>query len=594
MTGPLTRLTAIFLPQWRRLLLASLLACATVAFGIGLMGTAGWLIASAARHPGIAALHVAIVGVRFFGIGRGLLRYLERLVSHDVTLRILARLRTELFESVVRIAPSRLAERRTGDLLTRLVEDVDTLDRLPVRALIPSLAAVAVAAVVALLLRPFGSAVVLTVLVGLACAGVAAPLVTSRLGAAAGRQAVGLRADLQAALVDGVQGIADIIAFGRRGDHTRRVSSVSRSLGSVQRRTASLAALGSVLAGLAADLTVMAVLVLALPGGDGGGMDGAHLTAMVLMTVAAFEAVSSLPGGYQELGATRAAARRIFELADTQPSVSIPTHRAVLPDEPVVEALGLTFTYPGSRRPAVTDVSFRLAPGHPVVIVGPSGSGKSTVVALLLRQLELERGTLLFGGVDVRSCHPDDVRSRVAVAAQRTHLFTGTLRDNLLLARPNATEAELVEAATLARLDHVVSRWPNGYDTWIGEQGLQLSGGERRRVVLARAFLQAAPILVLDEPTADLDAMTERSILEDVWRFSTVRSTLVVTHRVSSIDNDAEVLVMRDGRTVERGRAGDLARAGGYFSRMLRLERERTALSLEIDGVPATDDSEDD
>jgi ATP-binding cassette, subfamily C, bacterial CydC len=593
MMGPLTRLTAIFLPQWRRLLLASLLACATVAFGIGLMGTAGWLIASAARHPGIAALQVAVVGVRFFGIGRGLLRYLERLVSHDVTLRILARLRTGLFESVVRIAPSRLAERRTGDLLARLVEDVDTLDRLPVRALVPSLAAVAVAAVVALILRPFGSAVVLTVLAGLACAGVAAPIVASRVGAAAARQVVGLRANLQAALVDGVQGVADIIAFGRGGDHAGRVTSESRSLGTVQRQVAAAAALGSVLAGLATDLTVVAVLGLTLRGSGVGGVNSAQLTTMVLMTVAAFEAASLLPGAYQELGATRAAARRIFELADTEPSVSIPTRGAVVPDEPAVEALGLTFTFPGSRRPAVTDVSFSLAAGCPVVIVGPSGSGKSTLVALLLRQLELERGTLLFGGVDVRSCHPDDVRSRIAVAAQRTHLFTGTLRDNLLLARRDATEAELVEAATVARLHDVVSRWPNGYDTWIGEQGLHLSGGERRRVVLARAFLQAAPILVLDEPTADLDAMTGRSILEDVWRSSTVRATLVVTHRVSSIDNDAEVLVMRDGRTVERGQAGNLARAGGNFSRMLRLERERTALSLEGDGIPAADHRED-
>jgi ATP-binding cassette, subfamily C, bacterial CydC len=593
-TGPVTRLIALLLPQWRRLLLASLLACATVAFGIGLMGTSGWLIASAARRPGIAVLQVAIVGVRFFGIGRGLLRYLERLASHDVTLRILSRLRTGLFESVVRMAPSRLAERRTGDLLARLVEDVDTLDRLPVRAVIPSLAAVVVAALVALLLRPFGSGVVLTVLLGLVCAGVAAPIVASRVGAAAGRRSVGLRADLHAALVDGVQGVADIIAFGRGGDHASRVSSMSRSLGSAQRQSASASALGGALAGLVADLTVVAVLVLAVPGGDVAGVSGAHLTAMVLMTIAAFEAVSSLPAAYQELGTTRAAARRIFEVADAQPSVAIPVHRAVVPDQPDVEAIGLTFAYPGSPRPAVADVGFRLAPGRPVVIVGPSGSGKSTVVALLVRQLEFEAGILRFGGVDARSCHPDDVRSHIAVAMQRTHLFTGTLRENLLLARPGASEQELIDATTRARLRQLVSRWPDGYDTWLGEQGLQLSGGERRRVALARAFLTAAPILVLDEPTADLDALTEGSILQDVWSLSTRRATLVVTHRVSGIHDDAEVLVMRDGNTVERGRAGDLALAGGYFSRMLSLERERSALSFETDGVHATAASEDD
>jgi ABC-type multidrug transport system fused ATPase/permease subunit len=238
----------------------------------------------------------------------------------------------------------------------------------------------------------------------------------------------------------------------------------------------------------------------------------------------------------------------------------------------VVEAAGLAFTYPGARRPALSGVSFRLAAGHPVVIVGPSGSGKSTIVALLLRQLEIGGGDLRIGGVDVRACDPDEVRSRIAVAAQRTHLFTGTLRDNLLLARPSACEADLVRAATRARLHHVVSTWPGGYDTWIGEQGLQLSGGERQRLALARAFLREAPVLLLDEPTADLDALTEREVLEEIWRASAGQATLVATHRVARIADEAEVLVLRDGAVVERGRAADLRRAAGYFRQMLDLQ----------------------
>jgi ABC-type multidrug transport system fused ATPase/permease subunit len=244
----------------------------------------------------------------------------------------------------------------------------------------------------------------------------------------------------------------------------------------------------------------------------------------------------------------------------------------------VVEATGLVFTYPGARRPALSGVSFRLAAGRPVVIVGPSGSGKSTVVALLLRQMEPGGGDLRIGGIDVRACDPDEVRSRMAAAAQRTHLFTGTLRDNLLLARPSASEGDLVRAATRARLHHVVSTWPGGYDTWIGEQGLQLSGGERQRLALARAFLRDAPILVLDEPTANLDALTEREVLEEIWRASAGQATLVATHRVTRITGEAEVLVLRDGAVVERGRAADLRRARGEFRRMLDCERSTDAV----------------
>ncbi len=437
-----------------------------------------------------------------------------------------------------------------------------------------------VAVLAAGLLVPFGTSLAVTAVAGLVIAGLAVPLATLAIGSRATRESVILRAGVQSALVDGVQGVADLVALGRGPDHVARVTSLTRSLGSAQVRAASASALGSGLAGLAADLTVVALLALAAPRVAPGGMNLVQVTAVTLVTLAAFEAVAALPSGIQELAATRAAARRVFELADAPPAVVPPHAPATIPDPPVVEASGLTFTWPGAGRPAVIDVSFRLEAGHPVVIVGPSGSGKSTVTALLLRQVEPGGGGLRIGGVDVGACDPDDVRSRFAVAAQRTHLFTGTLRENLLLARPSATEAELVRAATRARLHHVVGAWPGGYDTWIGEQGLQLSGGERRRLALARAFLSDAPILVLDEPTADLDPLTEREVLEEVWRASAGQATLVVTHRVTRIADQAEVLVLSDGRVVERGRPADLRRGSGYFRRMLDLQRASEAIDL--------------
>ena len=578
MTRPVARLALLLARQWRLFLLASLLAAATTAFGIGLMGTSGWLLATAAGLPGIAALQVAIVLVRFFGIGRGLLRYLERLVSHDVTLRFLSRLRVHVFAAIVPAAFSLPATRCSGDVLTRLVEDVDTLDRLPVRVLIPALGALLVAALAAGLLLPFGTGVTCAALAGLAAAGLVMPLLASAVGSRAAGESVIFRADVQSALVDGVQGVADLMALGRGPDHVERIASLTRSLGSAQMRSASASALGSSLTGLVADLTVVAVLAIAVPRVALGGLTIVQLTVITVVTLAAFEAVLALPSGLQEMGAASAAARRIFELTDTPPAVVGPTAPTPVPDPTVVDATGLTFTYPGASRAAITGVSFRLAPGRPVVIVGPSGSGKSTVVALLLRQMDPGGGDLRLGGVDVRACDPDEVRSRIAVVPQRTHLFTGTLRDNLRLARPSASDTDLVRAAKRARLHHVVSTWPDGYDTWIGEQGLQLSGGERQRLALARAFLREAPVLVLDEPTANLDALTERELLAEVWRASGTQATLIATHRVTRIADEAEVLVLRDGKIVERGRAADLRRTVGYFRQMLDLQRASEAV----------------
>lgn len=571
MRRPLTRLIALLQPYWRQVALASLLAFATIAFGVGLLGASGWLLATAAQQPGIAALQVAIVGVRFFGLGRGLLRYMERLVAHDATLRLLSGLRARVFAAIVPAAPALATDRRSGDVLTRLLEDVATLDRLPVRVLIPALAALLVAGLVTVLLWPFGPAVVLTVLGGLLCGGLVATIVTARIGRVGG-EAVERRAALQAAVVDGVQGVADLVGFGRAADHVQHVASLSRSLGSAQAGSASASALGSGLAGLAADLSLVFLLAVAAGRLVPGGLNLVQLATITLVTLAAFEAVTTLPAAYQEVGAARAAAKRIFEIADTPAAVPTPIHPAGVPALPFVEAVDLWFTYPGSARPAIASVSFRLSPADPVVVVGASGSGKSTIVSVLLRQVGHDRGALSVGGVDVQACDPDAVRARIAVAAQRTHLFTGTLRENLLLARAGASEADMVEAASRAGLHDLVLQWREGYDTWVGEQGLRLSGGERQRVALARAFLKAAPILVLDEPTANLDAVTERSVLEEVWRLAKERATLVVTHRVTAIPGEAEVVVLREGVVVERGPAASLRGTGGYFARMFDLE----------------------
>jgi ATP-binding cassette subfamily C protein CydC len=571
-------------PERARAALAVSLQAATVAAGVALMGTSAWLISKAALHPSIAALSVAVVGVRAFGISRATLRYLERLVSHDVTLRLLARLRVAVYRSLVPLAPARLVDRRSGDLLGRAIEDVAALEGLYVRVLGPSLVAAAVALLLGLALLPFGAALAAAAVTGFVASGVAFPWIARRRGLAPGTRLAGLRGELAARLVDGVQGQAELLAFGREGDHAAAVATVSAAAVDEQERLVRASALGGSLAGLGADLTTVAVLILAVNAVRVGALEGVQLAVVTLVTLAAFEAVAALPAAWQAGGALRESARRLFELADETPAVPEPPRSAppVVSRPRVLELRELSFAYPGSSRPVLDGLSLRLEPGRRVAAVGPSGSGKSTLVHLLLRFWDVPPGTFFLDGVDARVWPSDRVRAALAFSAQRDHLFTGTLRENLSLAAPRAGESELRAVLEAVRLHDLVARLPQGLDAWIGVQGHELSGGERQRVAVARALLRDAPFLVLDEPTAHLDALTERDVLGAIVGAGEGRATLLVTHRLVSLDAFDEVLVLDRGRVAERGWPGDLVAAGGTFARLLALQRAR----LDDDAFP--------
>jgi thiol reductant ABC exporter CydC subunit len=578
--GPWRRLLGLAWPERRRASVAVSLQVLTIASGVGLMGTSAWLLSKAALHPSIAALQVAIVGVRGFGISRAAFRYLERLSSHDVTLRLLARLRMTLFRALVPLAPARLLAHRGGDLLGRVIEDVSTLESLYVRVLGPSLAAVVVVALVALLLGSFSGGLALAAVLGLATGGVLAPRLSSRLGETPGRRLVALRGELSARLVDGARGTADLLAFGREGDHASAMAALGHEAAAQQARLARAAALGSSLAVLAADLTTVAVLVLGIRAIQAGCLDGVQLATLALLTLASFEAVAPLPVAWHGLGAMREASRRLFDLADSPPAVAERGHASPAPvaGAPLVDVRDLRFTYPGEPRPALDGVSLRLEPGRRIAIVGPSGSGKSTLVHLLLRFWEAPPGAILLEGHDLREWPSDDARARVAFGAQRAHIFTGTLRENLRLARPEAPDAELRAVLRSVRLDALVERLPEGLDAWVGEEGQRLSGGERQRLALARALLRPAPLLLLDEPTAHLDALTERDVIAEIVRAGEGRATLLVTHRLVSLDAFDEVVVLDRGRVVEQGRAAQLLARGGTLARLAALQRSVEAL----------------
>jgi thiol reductant ABC exporter CydC subunit len=583
MTGPWRRLCALLRPESRGFAAGAALQFATIASGIGLMATSAWLISTASLHPSIAALGVAIVGVRFFGLSRGVFRYLERLASHHATLSLLARLRVTVFEALSPLAPARLRAHRSGDLVSRLVDDVDSLDNFYVRVLGPSLAATLTAILVCALLIPRGAALALAVVIGLAVAGVVAPAIALLAGAQSGARTVTLRADLAARTADAVQGLSDLVAFNQSAAYRAELERRSLDLAAAQISHVRISAGASACVVLAGDMTAIAVLVLAVPLVRSGALAGVQLAVVVLTTLAAFEVAGPLAAAWQNLGATRAAARRLHALLDGEPAVPVPVVPLPPPQGRILDVRGLTFRYQDSESDTLNNVSFSLAPGRCVAIVGSSGAGKSTIASLLLRFQEAPAGSIMLDGQDVRGYAADEVRACLAYADQRASIVTGTIRENLLIAHPGASGDAIMEALDAVGLSGLVRQLPDGLDTWVGEQGHRLSGGERQRLALARAILKPSPFVILDEPTAHLDPMAERHVLAALRRMAHTRGVLLITHRVVGIDFASEIVVLQDGHVVQQGAFAELRKEDGWFRRMLDLQRSAVVVEERVD-----------
>jgi ATP-binding cassette subfamily C protein CydCD len=571
--GVLARVRAMAGPRRGRFALALLLGSLALGSAVGLMATSGWLISRASQQPPVMYLMLAVTATRAFGIGRAVFRYAERLVSHDAVLRMLADTRVAVYRRLERLAPAGLRTARRGDLLSRLVADVDALQDYWLRWLLPAGAALLVSAAsvgfTAWLLPEAGAALA----AGLLAAGVGVPLLTGAVARRAEHRLSPARGALATRVTDLLTGTAELTVAGALPTRTAEARRADTALTRIASRAATATALGDGLTALATGLTVAATALAGAQAVAGGRLSGVAMAVVVLTPLAAFEAVLGLPLAVQYRQRVRRSAERVYEVLDAPDPVREPEVPQPVPPSPFpLRVQGLRARHAGQDRDALAGLDLTLEQGGRVAVVGPSGSGKTTLAQVLLRFLDAEAGTYTLGGTDAYGMDGDDVRRLVGLCAQDAHLFDSTVRENLLLARKNATESELRDALAGARLLEWADGLPEGLDTLIGEHGARLSGGQRQRLALARALLADFPVLVLDEPAEHLDLPTADALTADLLAATEGRTTLLITHRLAGLAAVDEVIVLAAGRVAQRGAYAELSVVEGPLREMLERE----------------------
>ena len=577
--GPLLRVLRLGRRHRRPLVLAVLAGAGASACAIALLATSGFLLSRAALHPPVLELMVAIVAVRALGLGRGVLRYLERLATHDAALRFLGDLRVRFFASLEPLAPGGLETHRSGDLLARAVGDVETLQHLVVRGVVPLLVAVAVALATVGVAWAFLPLAGLTLAAGLAVAGIGLPLAALAVTARAGRRQAATRGRLTTGVVDLLQGAPELLAAGRFDDQLAAVRASDGELTRLVRRDGAVAAMVTGAGVLVTGLTMWLTLIVAVPAVRGGSLAGVLVATLAFLALATFEPVSAVAEAARRTSTVRAAAARLFAVTDAAPPVRDPDSPLPLPSGPGVVALEAASLAHDRGGPFALDgLDLVLRPGRRVAIVGPSGAGKTTVANVLVRFLDLDRGRMTVDGIDVGTLDQDDVRRLVGVAAQDAHLFDTTIAENVRLARPGASDGEVAAALARAHAGDWIAALPDGLATRVGERGNRVSGGQRQRIALARVLLADTPVVVLDEPMANLDVATADALLDDLLTVTAGRALLLITHRLAGLEQFDEIVVLDRGRAVERGTHPDLLAANGLYRRLWDLEQDVAAV----------------
>jgi len=564
----------LFRAELKPMILGILCGLIAITSAVGLLALSGWFI-SAAAYAGLTVATAQLfnffhpgIGVRMFAIGRTLARYAERIVSHDATFRLLQRLRSWFYIHLEPLAPSRLMMFRSGDVLNRIVADIDALDNLYLRVLSPSTVALVTSLLVVAFLAIFDPALARSTALYLAIAGLGVTAAALKLGQPCGREIAHRTSELRVRVIDTLQGLAELLIFDTDGHHLEAVKQSSRALLQSQLRMSHIRGLSLALITLISGLAVMTALYLAVDLVKLDMLDGANLALIALTILAAFEAILPLPAAYQYLGRTREAGRRLLEIVDMQPQITYPDTSVRLSTQPGVTFENISFRYSAKAPRALKDVTLQIPAGHRVAVIGETGSGKSTLVHLLVRFWNPDSGHIRLAGEDIRSFSEAELRRSISVISQQPHMFNATLRETLQIARPAAGDDDLLAALESAGLEEFVQSLPDGLDTWVGEAAKLLSGGQARRVALARAMLHDAPLWVLDEPTEGLDTITERKLMRALAHKTRDRTLLLITHRLVDLHWMDQVVMLDRGRVAAQGTHADLLESNRRYAEL--------------------------
>ncbi|HPA32651.1 MAG TPA: thiol reductant ABC exporter subunit CydC [Anaerolineaceae bacterium] len=560
------------------ILISTMTGFSTVAAGVGLLGTSAYLIASAAFHPSIAELSVAVVGVRFLGISRGVFRYLDRLVSHHVNFRLLSILRIWFYDCLKLLAPARLIHYQRGDLLSRAIGDIDALDQFYVRAVSPVISAIFATVGFSLLVGSWNVRLGWILAAGLSVTSFVLPALVYIFSQDPAKQLVDQRAILSQTMLDTLRGAAEMMVFQQQEEELTQINRVSLQTNRAQVGLAHSQGLSNGMNAVLTQGTVALMLLVGIPLVRTGELDGIMLAVIVLITMASFEISIPIAQAAQFWESSLQAARRLFEMADQQPAIIEPVIPVSVPEKPNILIRNLSFQYHGNLPLAADHLNINLSYSRKIALVGENGSGKTTILNLLMRFWDCQPGEILIDGIPVQEFSPKELRQRIGYVSPGGAIFQTTLRQNLLLANPGALDADLLRVLDSVQLGEWVQTLPDGLDTWLGASGLTISGGQLQRIQLARGLLMDAPIYLLDEPTTHLDVETENRLISLFRSIFQNRSLVWVTHRLVGLDWLDEILVLENGRVVERGNQHTLLESRGRFYQLWEIQN-RLSLS---------------
>jgi ATP-binding cassette subfamily C protein CydC len=560
------RLLRFFKPHLVEVFLSILMGVATITAGIGLLGTSAYLIAAAALHPSIAELQVAIVGVRFFGISRAAFRYAERLVSHSLNLRLVSSLRVWFYRQLLQVKQDELSIYRSGDLLDRILRDLETMENLYVRVFSPFVVFLVVTTGVSLFVGKFDAKLGWLLAGGLLITGFLLPMLSVFLNRRTARETVRHSSDLSATLVETLAGLEDLQAFGTSQAQMERATRINKLVNQAQLQTSMLGGVNNGLVLILMNVTVLALIWYSIPLIQAGFFTGISLAVIVLVAMASFEATQVLPSAAQRLTESVSSAGRLFQIANQSTANQDDLLHPISTDSIHLRLEDVNFQRGGGSDFSLEHISFDLVKGKKIAIVGPSGGGKSSLVELLLKFNIPDNGRIDLDGVDIQTLDNESLRSQFSVLAQDAYLFNCSLRENLFLAKPGAADKLLYNVLYRVGLEGWLVALPHGLDTWLGDRGTMVSGGELQRIMIARLLLQDRPFLILDEPMVNLDAPIRRELIKMILTEFPRAGLLWISHEYSFMKSMDEILYIEHGAIIERGDHNSLLAINGKYS----------------------------